>query len=67
MAKPRFPPAFIRHIARYRAGNASGDITPIAREERASNLQTCGACDMRLARRIGAEFAITGTAQKVSQ
>src|SRR6516225_7620620 len=31
------------------------DITPIAREAQASNLQGCGGCDMRLARRIGAE------------
>src|SRR5262249_19375305 len=42
------------------------DITPIAREAQASNLQACGGCDMRLAQRIGAEFAITGTVQKVS-
>ena len=42
------------------------DITPIAREAQASNLQTCGGCDTRLARRIGAELAITGTVQKVS-
>jgi Fe-S cluster biogenesis protein NfuA len=42
------------------------DITPIASEAQASNLQACGGCDMRLARRIGAELAITGTVQKVS-
>jgi hypothetical protein len=42
------------------------DITPIAREAQASNLQACGDCDTRLARRIGAEMAITGTVQKVS-
>src|SRR5262245_22225059 len=30
------------------------------------NLQACGGCDTRLARRIGAEMAITGTVQKVS-
>jgi hypothetical protein len=42
------------------------DITPIAREAQASNLQACGGCDMHLARRIGAELAITGTVQKVS-
>src|SRR5262245_14759920 len=42
------------------------DITPIAREAQASNLQACGGCDMRLARRIGGELAITGTVQKVS-
>src|SRR5215472_4434963 len=28
------------------------DITPIASEAQASNLQACGGCDMRLARRI---------------
>ena len=42
------------------------DITPIAREAQASNLQACGGCDIQLARRIGAELAITGTVQKVS-
>jgi uncharacterized protein DUF2380 len=42
------------------------DITPIASEAQASNLQACGGCDMRLARRIGAELAITGTVHKVS-
>ena len=41
------------------------DITPIASEAQASNLQACGGCDMRLAQRIGAELAITGTVQKV--
>src|SRR5262249_19564646 len=45
---------------------ASVDITPIAREAQASNLQAFGDCDTRLARRIGAEMAITGTVQKVS-
>jgi hypothetical protein len=42
------------------------DITPIASEARASNLQACGGCDSRLAKRVGAELAITGTVQKVS-
>jgi len=42
------------------------DITSIASEAQASNLQACGGCDMHLARRIGAELAITGTVQKVS-
>ena len=42
------------------------DLTPIASEAQASNLQACGGCDMRFARRIGAELAITGTVQKVS-
>src|SRR5262249_4961320 len=42
------------------------DITPIAREAQASNLQACGGCDIQLTRRLGAELAITGTVQKVS-
>jgi Protein of unknown function (DUF2380) len=42
------------------------DLTPITGEAQASNLQACGGCDMRLARRIGAELSITGTVQKVS-
>jgi hypothetical protein len=42
------------------------DITPIAREAQASNLQACGGCDGRLAQLIGAKLAITGTVQKVS-
>ena len=42
------------------------DITPIASEAQASNLQACGGCDIHLAQRIGAELAITGTVQKVS-
>jgi hypothetical protein len=42
------------------------DLTPIASEAQASNLQACGGCDMRLAQRVGAELAITGTVQKVS-
>ena len=42
------------------------DMAPIADEARASNLQACGGCDARLAARIGAELAVTGTVQKVS-
>jgi uncharacterized protein DUF2380 len=42
------------------------DIAPVASEARASNLQACGGCDTHLAKRIGADLAITGTVQKVS-
>jgi hypothetical protein len=42
------------------------DITPVAHEAQASNLKACGGCDGRLAQRIGAELAITGTVQKIS-
>jgi hypothetical protein len=42
------------------------DVTPVVGDAQASNLQACGGCDTRLAKRIGAELAITGTVQKVS-
>jgi len=42
------------------------DIAPLAGEARASNLQACGGCDTAFARRLGAELAITGTVQKIS-
>jgi Protein of unknown function (DUF2380) len=42
------------------------DVAPVAAEARANNLQACGGCDVRLARKLGAKLAITGTVQKVS-
>jgi hypothetical protein len=42
------------------------DIAPVAAAARASNLQACGGCDVTLAKQVGAELAITGTVQKVS-
>lgn len=42
------------------------DIAPVSAEAHASNLQACGDCDARLARKVGAELAITGTVHKVS-
>jgi Protein of unknown function (DUF2380) len=42
------------------------DITPIASEARETNLHACGGCDISLAKRVGAELAISGTVQKVS-
>lgn len=45
---------------------ALADVTPVAAEARANNLQACGGCDLRLARKVGAELALTGTVQKVS-
>jgi len=42
------------------------DMTPVAGEARASNLQACGGCDARLARTVGADLAVTATVQKVS-
>jgi uncharacterized protein DUF2380 len=45
---------------------AVADITTVAKEAHASNLQSCGGCDVRLAHRIGADLAITGMVFKVS-
>jgi hypothetical protein len=42
------------------------DIAPINVAAHGSNLQSCGGCDVRLAQQLGAEFAITGVVQKVS-
>jgi uncharacterized protein DUF2380 len=42
------------------------DIAPVAVEARAINLHSCNGCETRLAQRIGAELAIIGTVQKVS-
>jgi hypothetical protein len=42
------------------------DLSPVAAEARASNLQACGGCDAGMARRAGAELAVTGTVQKIS-
>jgi hypothetical protein len=42
------------------------DTAPLAAEVHASNLQACGGCDVDFARKLGADLAITGTVQKVS-
>jgi len=42
------------------------DMAPVAAAARASNLQACGGCDVKLAKQVDAELAITGTVQKVS-
>ena len=42
------------------------DATPILERARAQNLQACGGCDATLAREVGADIALTGTVQKVS-
>jgi hypothetical protein len=42
------------------------DIAPVRAEAHQTNLQACGGCDADLARKLGAELAITGTVQKVS-
>ena len=42
------------------------DISPVNAAAHASNLQSCGGCDVDYARQIGADLAITGVVQKVS-
>jgi hypothetical protein len=42
------------------------DISAVAPEAHRSNLQACGGCDAKLARQAGAELAVTGTVQKIS-
>jgi hypothetical protein len=56
----------LRQLLRDSCQFSLADLAPIAREAQASNLQACGGCDTRLARRIGAKLAITGTVQKIS-
>jgi hypothetical protein len=42
------------------------DIAPVNAAAHGSNLQACGGCDVQLAQRLGADLAITGVVQKVS-
>lgn len=42
------------------------DIAPVNDAAHASNLQACGRCDVDLAQKLGADLAITGVVQKVS-
>jgi Protein of unknown function (DUF2380) len=42
------------------------DISPVNAAAHASNLQSCGGCDVEYARELGADVAITGVVQKVS-
>ena len=42
------------------------DISPVNAAAHASNLQSCGGCDVDYARQLGADLAITGVVQKVS-
>jgi hypothetical protein len=42
------------------------DISPVNAAAHASNLQSCGGCDIQFAGKLGADLAITGVVQKVS-
>ncbi|MGY3587699.1 hypothetical protein ACVIGB_003248 [Bradyrhizobium sp. USDA 4341] len=42
------------------------DIAPVNAAAHGSNLQACGGCDVKLAGELGADLAMTGVVQKVS-
>jgi Protein of unknown function (DUF2380) len=42
------------------------DIAPVHAAAHSSNLQACGGCDVEYAQQLGADLAITGVVQKVS-
>jgi Protein of unknown function (DUF2380) len=42
------------------------DISPVNAAAHGSDLQACGGCDVQLAQQLGADLAITGVVQKVS-
>ena len=42
------------------------DIAPVNAAALGSNLQACGGCDVQYAQQLGADLAITGVVQKVS-
>ena len=42
------------------------NMAPVEAEERRSNLQACGGCELAMAQKIGADVAVTGLVQKVS-
>jgi uncharacterized protein DUF2380 len=42
------------------------DIAPVRAAAEASNLQSCGGCDVEFAQRIGADLVITGVMRKIS-
>jgi Protein of unknown function (DUF2380) len=49
------------HDALAKSGRAS-----VAAQARAANLRNCGGCDAQFASQVGADFAVTGLVQKVS-
>jgi Protein of unknown function (DUF2380) len=42
------------------------DVAPVAAQARAADLRTCDGCEAQFARQVGADFAVTGWVQKVS-
>ncbi len=42
------------------------DVAPVSAAAHERNLQACGGCDVQYARQLGADLAVTGLVQKVS-
>lgn len=42
------------------------DIAPVSAAAHDSNLQACGGCDVKFARQLGADLALTGVVRKIS-
>ena len=42
------------------------DIAPVNAAAHDSNLQACGGCDVKFARQLGADLALTGVVRKIS-
>lgn len=47
-------------------GYTTVDIAPVAKKARSQNLQNCGGCTVTMAEQLGADIAVIGTVQKVS-
>lgn len=48
------------------AGHRLADVGPVRERARSRNLRECGGCAAGLAQEVGADLAVTGTVQKVS-
>ncbi len=56
----------IREDLKNLSGYRIADIAPVEKKAKSQNLQNCGACAVTMAKEIGADIAMTGTVQKVS-
>ena len=58
--------AQLREAVAGATGFEVADIGPVEASAKAQNLQGCGGCDRGLAQKVGADWSVTGTVQKVS-
>jgi hypothetical protein len=56
----------LRAAFAHNSGYEVVDVTPVADEIARRHLQNCGGCDRSMAAELGADRAVTGTVQKVS-